>query len=84
MISKLNLVDLAGSERIKLTKAEGIRLKESKNINKSLSCLSKIINDLSKRKNKKNEFLSYWDSKLTRVLENSIGGNCNTILIAML
>jgi hypothetical protein len=47
LISKLNIVDLAGSERVKITKAEGTRLTESKNINKSLSHLSKIINTLS-------------------------------------
>ena len=81
-IGKLNLVDLAGSERIKITGAKGKQLEESKRINKSLSALGNVINALSE--NKKNLHIPYRDSKLTRLLEDSLGGNCKTIMITMI
>ncbi|CAH2020019.1 unnamed protein product [Acanthoscelides obtectus] len=70
-ISYLNLMDLAGSERVSLTKAAGERLKEGANINKSLSVLGNVIRQLSEGK----EFISYRDSKLTRLLSQALGGN---------
>ncbi|CAE8625357.1 unnamed protein product [Polarella glacialis] len=77
-ISKLNLVDLAGSER-----AEGVRLKEGANINKSLSALSNVINALSSAAtSKRRAFVPYRDSKLTRVLQESLGGNSLCTMIA--
>ena len=78
-IGKLNLVDLAGSERIKITGAKGKQLEESKRINKSLSALGNVINALTDLK--KNFHIPYRDSKLTRLLEDSLGGNCKTIMI---
>ncbi|CAH2017765.1 unnamed protein product [Acanthoscelides obtectus] len=68
-ISYLNLMDLAGSERVSLTKAAGERLKEGANINKSLSVLGNVIRQLSEGK----EFISYRDSKLTRLLSQALG-----------
>ena len=75
--SKQYLVDLAGSERVSKTGAEGKILEESKNINKSLSCLGNVINSLFE----KQQFVPYRDSKLTRVLQDSLGGNSITNLI---
>ena len=79
-LSKLNLVDLAGSERIKVTGATGKQLEESKKINKSLSALGNVINALTDTKGN-NIHIPYRDSKLTRLLEDSLGGNCITTLI---
>ncbi|CAH2019772.1 unnamed protein product [Acanthoscelides obtectus] len=62
-------MDLAGSERVSLTKAAGERLKEGANINKSLSVLGNVIRQLSEGK----EFISYRDSKLTRLLSQALG-----------
>ena len=77
--SKLNLVDLAGSERQSKTKAKGVRLKEANNINLSLSALGNVIGALvSKRKN----HIPYRDSKLTRLLQDSLGGNTKTLMMA--
>ena len=81
-IGKLNLVDLAGSERIKISGATGKQLEESKKINKSLSALGNVIYALTDPK--KNKHIPYRDSKLTRLLENSLGGNCKTTMIAMI
>eukprot|EP00929_Paragymnodinium_shiwhaense_P070356 TRINITY_DN3563_c1_g1_i1.p1 TRINITY_DN3563_c1_g1~~TRINITY_DN3563_c1_g1_i1.p1 ORF type:complete len:1077 (+),score=366.82 TRINITY_DN3563_c1_g1_i1:258-3488(+) len=84
-ISKVNLVDLAGSERVKSTEAEGIRLTEGVNINKSLSALGNVINALSSMATagvKTKVFVPYRDSKLTRVLQESLGGNCLCTMIA--
>lgn len=78
-MSKLNLVDLAGSERTKLTGAVGKQLEESKNINKSLSCLGNVIFALTEASR---SHIPYRDSKLTRLLEDSLGGNCKTTMIA--
>ncbi|XP_047519330.1 kinesin-related protein 4-like isoform X2 [Pieris napi] len=77
-ISQLNLVDLAGSERAGQTGATGIRFKEGTHINKSLSVLALVIKQLSEGQNK---HVSYRDSKLTRILQNSLGGNAKTSII---
>ncbi|NXN17949.1 KIF4 protein, partial [Indicator maculatus] len=79
--SKLHLVDLAGSERQKKTKAEGDRLKEGININRGLLCLGNVISALGDE-NKKAGFVPYRDSKLTRLLQDSLGGNSHTLMIA--
>ncbi|XP_016062916.1 PREDICTED: chromosome-associated kinesin KIF4A [Miniopterus natalensis] len=78
--SKLHLVDLAGSERQKKTKAEGDRLKEGININRGLLCLGNVISALGD--DKKGGFVPYRDSKLTRLLQDSLGGNSHTLMIA--
>ena len=77
--SKLLFVDLAGSERGGMEK--GIRREEGSNINKSLLALGKSINILAD-KSKKGSFVPYRDSKLTRLLKDSLGGNISTIMIA--
>lgn len=79
--SKLHLVDLAGSERQKKTKAEGDRLKEGININRGLLCLGNVISALGEE-NKKGTFVPYRNSKLTRLLQDSLGGNSHTLMIA--
>ena len=73
---KLYFVDLAGSERLSKTGVEGVGLDEAKNINKSLLALGNCINSLTEGK-----FASYRDSKLTRILQESLGGNSLTTLI---
>lgn len=81
--SKVNLVDLAGSERAKSTEAEGDRLKEGANINKSLSALGNVINALSSMSSgQKKVFVPYRNSKLTRVLQESLGGNSLCTMVA--
>lgn len=79
MNSKLLLVDLAGSERGGLER--GIRREEGSNINKSLLALGNCINILAD-KSKKGSFVPYRDSKLTRLLKDSLGGNISTLMIA--
>ena len=80
--SYLNLVDLAGSERTKDTGASGQRLKEAGTINLSLSCLSNIIRALAEKgKSKKKVHLPFRDSKLTQILQPSLGGNSRTAFI---
>ena len=79
-VGRLNLVDLAGSERTRVTGATGKQLEESKKINKSLSALGNVINALTDPKGRTH--IPYRDSKLTRLLENSLGGNCKTTMIA--
>jgi kinesin family protein 3/17 len=81
-VGKLNLVDLAGSERVRVTGATGKRLEESKKINQSLSALGNVIAALTE--NKTRSHIPYRDSKLTRLLEDSIGGNCKTTMMAMI
>ncbi|CAG9316194.1 unnamed protein product [Blepharisma stoltei] len=75
---KLYLVDLAGSEKVGKTGAEGKRLEEAKNINKSLTSLGQVITALT---DGKSTHVPYRDSKLTRVLQDSLGGNSKTALI---
>lgn len=77
---KLNLVDLAGSERQGKTGAEGERLKEATKINLSLSALGNVISALVEAK--KGKHVPYRDSKLTRLLMDSLGGNARTVMIA--
>lgn len=76
---KLNLVDLAGSERQTKTGASGDRLKEATKINLSLSALGNVISALVDGKAK---HIPYRDSKLTRLLQDSLGGNTKTLMIA--
>ncbi|KAJ3673243.1 hypothetical protein LUZ60_006617 [Juncus effusus] len=80
--ARLNLVDLAGSERQKSSGAEGERLKEATNINKSLSTLGLVIMNLVGVSNKKSVHVPYRDSKLTFLLQDSLGGNSKTTIIA--
>ncbi|EQC37092.1 hypothetical protein SDRG_05319 [Saprolegnia diclina VS20] len=80
MNAKINLVDLAGSERAAKTGATGDRLKEGAAINKSLSALGNVINMLADRSKKGH--VPYRDSKLTRLLQESLGGNSLTVMIA--
>ncbi|KAI5592638.1 hypothetical protein BDE02_04G166600 [Populus trichocarpa] len=80
--AQLNLVDLAGSERQKSSGAEGERLKEATNINKSLSTLGLVIMNLVSISNGKSHHVPYRDSKLTFLLQDSLGGNSKTIIIA--
>uniref|UniRef100_A0A8D0DUC4 Kinesin-like protein n=1 Tax=Salvator merianae TaxID=96440 RepID=A0A8D0DUC4_SALMN len=77
--SKINLVDLAGSERLTKTKSEGYGLKEATYINRSLSYLEQVIIALSDRNR---EHVPFRQSKLTYTLKDSLGGNCNTVLVA--
>mmetsp|Transcript_39128 Transcript_39128/g.87538 ORF Transcript_39128/g.87538 Transcript_39128/m.87538 type:complete len:672 (-) Transcript_39128:215-2230(-) len=77
---KLFLVDLAGSEMIRKTHATGQQLEEAKTINKSLSALGLVINALTEDK-AKGAHIPYRDSKLTRVLQDSLGGNAKTALL---
>ena len=81
MVAKFHFVDLAGSERAKKTGAEGATLKEGININKSLLVLGNVISALSDV-GKKGNFIPYRDSKLTRILQDSLGGNSRTSMIA--
>lgn len=76
---KLNLVDLAGSERANKTGATGERMKEATKINLSLSALGNVISALVDGKTK---HVPYRDSKLTRLLQDSLGGNTKTLMIA--
>lgn len=75
---RLYLVDLAGSEKVSKTGAQGAQLEEAKQINKSLSALGNVINALT---DGKSSHVPYRDSKLTRVLQESLGGNSRTSLI---
>jgi len=78
---KLNLVDLAGSERQSKTQAVGVRLDEAKNINLSLSALGNVIKALV---DGAHHHIPYRDSKLTRLLQDSLGGNTKTVMMAAL
>ncbi|KAM4016765.1 kinesin-like protein KIF18B [Anomaloglossus baeobatrachus] len=80
-VAKMSLIDLAGSERASSTNAKGERQREGANINRSLLALINVINALADAKNKK-AHIPYRDSKLTRLLKDSIGGNCRTVMIA--
>ncbi|XP_068001899.1 kinesin-like protein KIF9 isoform X2 [Melanerpes formicivorus] len=76
--SKINLIDLAGSERLSKTGSEGQTLKEATYINKSLSFLEQIVRALA---DPRREHVPFRQSKLTHVLKDSLGGNCNTVLV---
>ena len=78
----LNLVDLAGSERLKKTESVGVRLKEAVHINTSLTALSKVIMSLDP--SSEGSHIPFRDSKLTRILQNSLGGNSFTTVLAAL
>ena len=76
---KLYMVDLAGSEKVSKTGAAGETLEEAKNINKSLSALGLVIMNLTEGNSKAH--IPYRDSKLTRILQESLGGNARTTII---
>lgn len=78
-VGKLSLIDLAGSERASVTSNRGKQLHEGANINKSLLALSNCINALGRGDVR---HIPYRDSKLTRLLKDSLGGNCKTTMIA--
>ncbi|XP_059148912.1 kinesin-like protein KIF28 isoform X2 [Physella acuta] len=82
--STMNLVDLAGSERADSTGATGDRLKEGANINKSLSALGNVISALADASEKKKVVVPYRESVLTKLLQNALGGNSKTVMIAAL
>jgi len=75
--ARITLVDLAGSEAVRKTGARGVTLDEAKTINKSLSALGNVVNALTSGK----EHIPYRDSKLTRLLQDSIGGNSRTCML---
>lgn len=76
--AKLSMIDLAGSERASATGCVGARFTEGANINKSLLALGNCINSLADG----HRHIPYRDSKLTRLLKDSLGGNCRTVMIA--
>ena len=78
-VGKLNMVDLAGSERLAKTGATGDGLKEATKINLSLSTLCHVISALT---DPKSTYIPYRDSKLTRLLQDSLGGNTKTVMIS--
>jgi Kinesin motor domain len=80
--SKLTLVDLAGSERLKKTEAKGSRAQEGISINKGLFVLGQVISALAEQRPKFKRKPPFRDSKLTRLLQDSLGGNSRTIMIA--
>ncbi|RAL40555.1 hypothetical protein DM860_006625 [Cuscuta australis] len=83
LCAKLHLVDLAGSERAKRTGSDGLRFKEGVHINKGLLALGNVISALGDDKKRKDGVhVPYRDSKLTRLLQDSLGGNSKTVMIA--
>ncbi|XP_068313184.1 kinesin-like protein KIN-4A isoform X3 [Pyrus communis] len=83
LCAKLHLVDLAGSERAKRTGSDGMRFKEGVHINKGLLALGNVISALGdEKKRKEGLHVPYRDSKLTRLLQDSLGGNSRTVMIA--
>ncbi|KAM6352040.1 kinesin-like protein KIF19 isoform 3-T5 [Alca torda] len=81
-IGKLFMVDLAGSERAAQTQNRGKRMKEGAHINRSLLALGNCINALSEKGGSRAHFVNFRDSKLTRLLKDSLGGNSRTVMIA--
>ncbi|CAO1619629.1 unnamed protein product [Parajaminaea phylloscopi] len=79
--ASLNIIDLAGSERAAATSNNGARMKEGANINKSLLALGNCINALCQSGGAKGRHIPYRNSKLTRLLKFSLGGNCKTVMI---
>ncbi|KAG0626408.1 hypothetical protein M758_2G123600 [Ceratodon purpureus] len=83
LCAKLHLVDLAGSERAKRTGADGLRFKEGVHINRGLLALGNVISALGdEKKRREGGHVPYRDSKLTRLLQDSLGGNSRTVMIA--
>ena len=83
LCAKLHLVDLAGSERAKRTGSDGLRFKEGVHINRGLLALGNVISALGdEKKRKEGAHVPYRDSKLTRLLQDSLGGNSKTVMIA--
>ncbi|MCD7471728.1 Kinesin-like protein KIN-4A [Datura stramonium] len=83
LCAKLHLVDLAGSERAKRTGSDGLRFKEGVHINRGLLSLGNVISALGdEKKRKEGVHVPYRDSKLTRLLQDSLGGNSRTVMIA--
>ncbi|KAK4277447.1 hypothetical protein QN277_015446 [Acacia crassicarpa] len=83
LCAKLHLVDLAGSERAKRTGSDGLRFKEGIHINKGLLALGNVISALGdEKKRREGVHVPYRDSKLTRLLQDSLGGNSRTVMIA--
>lgn len=80
-VAKFHLVDLAGSERSKKTQATGERFKEGVNINKGLLALGNVISQLGDGASGLT-YIGYRDSKLTRLLQDSLGGNSMTLMVA--
>ncbi|XP_066545982.1 kinesin-like protein KIF19 [Amia ocellicauda] len=81
-VGKLFMIDLAGTERASQTLNRGKRMKEGAHINRSLLALGNCINALSDRAGNRPHFVNYRDSKLTRLLKDSLGGNSRTVMIA--
>eukprot|EP00873_Tetraselmis_striata_P001075 jgi/Tetstr1/421339/TSEL_012309.t1 len=81
-MSRLNLVDLAGSERVKKSGVEGKELKEASSINSGLLMLGNVICALADRSEGKSTHIPYRDVKLTRILQDSLGGNSLTTLVS--
>lgn len=82
-VGKLSLIDLAGSERAAKTGNRGMRMIEGANINRSLLALGNCINMLHENNVKQQQnYIPFRDSKLTRLLKDSLGGNCRTVMIA--
>lgn len=79
--ASLNIIDLAGSERASATRNNGVRMKEGANINKSLLALGNCINALCQSGGQRFKHVPYRNSKLTRLLKFSLGGNCKTVMI---
>ena len=80
-VSRVHLVDLAGSERSKRSGAD--RMPETGAINKSLSALGNVINALTDPRKRTSDHIPYRSSKLTHLLESSLGGNSNTVMLDM-
>ncbi|KAJ2842646.1 tubulin-dependent ATPase kip3, partial [Coemansia erecta] len=78
-MATLSIIDLAGSERATVTRNNGARMREGANINRSLLALANCINALCDQRTKRH--IPYRDSKLTRLLKFSLGGNCRTVMI---
>ncbi|XP_019368507.1 PREDICTED: kinesin-like protein KIF19 [Gavialis gangeticus] len=81
-VGRLFMVDLAGSERAAQTQNRGKRMKEGAHINRSLLALGNCINALSEKGGSRGQYVNFRDSKLTRLLKDSLGGNSRTVMIA--